>query len=102
VQTSQPAATFQTSHLRGKPSFHHQIQNSHAEWWKNRVSDISKKPKPDFRCKQINLQQSHPFISPQKSSFSRLLISEGNPVFIKFKIVMLSDGKTGFLKKLGT
>jgi hypothetical protein len=39
----------------------------------------------------------------QKSDLSRLLVSEGNPVFIiKFKIVMLSDGKTGFLKKLDT
>jgi hypothetical protein len=54
-----------------------------------------------FLCRQINPQQPYPLISPNKSSFSRLLIFERNPVLVvKSTTIILSYGKTGFLGQL--
>jgi hypothetical protein len=56
----------------------------------------SKPEKPGFLCQQINPQQ--PYFQ-RKSRHSRFIISERNPVFVvKSRIIMLSDGKTGFQK----
>jgi hypothetical protein len=51
-----------------------------------------------FLCKQINLQQPYPPISPKNQIYHDFSSSEGNPVLLlKSKIIMLSGGKTGFL-----
>jgi hypothetical protein len=48
---------------------------------------------------QINPQEPYLLISADKPDLSRLLVFERNPVFIiKSKIIILSDGKTGFRK----
>jgi hypothetical protein len=63
----------------------------------NKQSNTKNPKKPGFLCKQINPQQPYPLISAEKSGLSRLLIFKRNPVLIvKPKIIMLSDGKTGF------